>query len=196
MAYSVFSMQSGTEARQAKTESPEFRVHTPDDFAAMYDMFAARMYRHAVSRVGERKTAEDIASQVFLKAWEYFDASGKPIENVRAFLYHIAQNLITDYYRKKGRETISLESLPEHHHLLRTDRTAHKHLEEQETVTEIEKSLALLEDEYRDIVVWRYIDELSVTEIAALTGKTSNAVYVTVHRAIKKLRVLLEKKGI
>lgn len=196
MADNVFPMQRGTAAPGAKTESPDLRVYTPDDFAAMYDMFAARMYRHAVSRVGERKAAEDIASQVFMKAWEYFDASGKPIENVRAFLYHIAQNLITDHYRKKGREAVSLESLPEHHHLLRTDRTAHKHLEEQETVAQIEKSLALLEDEYRDIVVWRYIDELSVTEIAALTGKTPNAVYVTVHRAIKKLRMLLEKKGL
>ena len=196
MVYSVFPMQSSTKVSQATIEPTELRVHTPEDFIAMYDAFAPRIYRHAISRVGERKAAEDIASQVFLNAWEYFGASGKPIEHTRAFLYHIAHNIITDHYRKKKHETISLETLPEHHRVLRMERTAHGRVEEQETISEIERSLGMLEQEYRDMVVWRYIDELSIEEIVTLTGKSSNAVYVTIHRAIKKLRTLVVQKGV
>src|SRR3989344_7003415 len=194
MVYSVFPMQSDAKTSQVDIEPPELRVYTPEDFIAMYDTFAPRIYRHAISRVGERKAAEDIASQVFLNAWEYFGSSGKSIENTRAFLYHIAHNLITDHYRKKKHETVSLESLPEHHRVFRTDRTAHGRAEEQEVVSEIERSLGMLAQEYRDMVVWRYVDELSIEEIVALSGKSSNAVYVTIHRAIKKLRAFLVKK--
>ncbi|MDO8558470.1 MAG: sigma-70 family RNA polymerase sigma factor [bacterium] len=169
---------------------------TPEEFSKVYDNFAPQLYRHALSRIGSKETAEDITGQVFLKAWDFSVKVNEPIVNIRAFLFRIAHNLITDHYRKRKFETIQLDTLPEQHRAFQSPKNLHEHAEEREVIHLVEETLTLLEDDYRDILVWRYVDELSIEEIMAVSGKSSNAIYVTLHRALKKIRVILAQKGI
>ncbi len=171
-------------------------LSSPEEFSKVYDYFAPQLYRHALGRVGNKETAEDIAGQVFLKAWDYAVKTDEPIANMRAFLFRIAHNLITDHYRKRKFETIQLDSLPEQHRALRSPQSLHERAEEREIIHLVEETLVVLEDDYRDMLVWRYVDELSIEEITVISGKSSNAVYVTLHRALKKIRVILAQKGI
>lgn len=167
---------------------------SPEQFVKAYDHYAPLIYRHAVSRVGNRETAEDIASQVFLKAWEYLETAARPVENVRAFLFHISHNLICDHYRKRKFETVAFDALTERHAPQTPEKSSHVFVEEREIILEVEQTLALLDEAYRDVLVWRYVEELSIEEISSISGKSPNVIYVTLHRALKKLRVLLAEK--
>jgi len=174
------------------TEAMNSRL--PERFGDVYDYFVPRMYRHILYRVGNRDTAEELAAEAFLRAWDYLATSPNPIENAKAFLFRIAQNLVTDYYRKRSREAMSLEDVPETH-VPFVEPGFLSRLEAEHLRAHVRDALQDLDEEYRDIVVWRYIDELSIEEIVEISGKSSNAIYVTIHRALKKLRVSLGARG-
>jgi len=50
-----------------------------------------------------------------------------------------------------------------------------------------------LSKETRDILIWRYVDELSISEISNLSGKKKNAVYVSIHRALREAQKIIKK---
>jgi RNA polymerase sigma-70 factor (ECF subfamily) len=124
--------------------------------------------------------------ETFLKAWEYVQ-SGQEVKNQKAFIYHIANNLIIDEYRKK--KSLSLDDLQEQGF----DVANH---DERDIVTNVEisqvkKALTQLPEKYRQVVVMRYIDGLSLTEIASTTGQSENAVSVQLNRAVKMLQNII-----
>jgi RNA polymerase sigma-70 factor, ECF subfamily len=163
------------------------------DFTKAYDMYAPQIYRHVLGRVSQKEAAEDLTSQVFLKTWDYVAKGGQTIGNIRALLYRIAHNLITDHYRKRKFETVDIDALPENLRASVQAKGFEKRTEDREIVLSMERAIARLENEYRDVIVWRFIDELSIEEITAISGKTPNAVYVAVHRALKKLKKIIEE---
>jgi len=155
-------------------------------YLALYTESADAAFRHAYFRTHDRDVAKDLMQESFMRMWEYL-ANGKEIANYRAFLFRTLNNLIIDYWRKK-KET-SLDSLAEAGFDPPGDN--------QEQVSslaegrEVLKVLDGLEESYRDVIVLRYIDDLSITEIAAILEESENAVSVRLHRAIKKLKELL-----
>src|SRR6185369_164461 len=76
------------------------------EFLEAYDTYADALYKHCFFRVYSATRAEELVQDTFMKTWDYL-AKGKDIENLRAFLYKTANNLIIDYSRKK--REISLE---------------------------------------------------------------------------------------
>lgn len=155
-----------------------------EKFLSAYDECAPAILRHVSFRVSDRKTAEDIAQETFLKAWRYA-AAGKEIENMRAFFYKIADNLIIDHYRQKPRAAISLEEISE-----RPSEEAgpEKRAEKSLLGQLIETHLSQIDDERRKIILYRYVDGLSAKEIGRLTGKAPGHVNVIIHREIKALK--------
>ncbi len=136
-------------------------------------------------KTSDRNKAIDIAQDTFARAWEYA-AKGEPIVNMRALLYRIAHNLIVDGYRKKS--AVSLDHLMEEGFDYGTNNT--ERMMDQLDGHETMKLLDKLDQKYRDVVIWRYIDELSVKEIAQITGETENTVSVRIHRGLEKIREL------
>lgn len=162
-------------------------------FTEIFDEYAPRLYRHARLRVARRETAEDLASQAFLKAWEHIIKGGPAIRSVKPFLFRIVDNLIVDYYRTKEREEPL--SLDESAFALEDPRFGASEvalgLERDYTRLLIEGALRAIAPQYRQMLVWRYIDEFSVAAIMELSGKSRNAVYVTIYRALKALKKIL-----
>jgi len=154
-------------------------------FAEAYDRFAPRLFRHLLLRTNQKETAEDLLSQTFLRAWEYVRA-GNALTYLQSFLYTVANNALTDHYRRDAHSPIPVEDItifdrPDSDRTLPTidasfDRAV------------IEAALAKLPNEYRDVLVMRFIDELEIKEIAQMTGGTPNAIYVRTHRALRALR--------
>lgn len=156
------------------------------EFIKTYDQFADAVFRHCVFRVSDREKAKDIAQGSFVRLWEYM-SQGKEIDNMRALLYRIANNLIIDEYRKK--KVVSLDQM-------RDDEgfdIGFESMHDIESRDEYEHAQALLErlpDKYREALVMRHIDGLSVKEIAHLTHESENVISVRIHRAIEKLKAL------
>jgi RNA polymerase sigma-70 factor (ECF subfamily) len=124
-------------------------------------------------------------------------AKGETIEQYRPFLYRVLNNLIIDEYRRH--KTQSLDALLENEEtavavegqLLRDETDL---FEEAAVKSDTERVLVLitrLPEQYRAVVVMRYVDGLSPQEIAESLGESENTVSVRIHRGMRKLRDLI-----
>lgn len=121
-----------------------------------------------------------------MKTWEYL-SQGKEVQNLRAFLYRVANNLIIDSSRKKKESSLDAMMDEGFEPMDGADKTA--------VAAEAGNMLALLDkldEKYQDVVRMRYLDDLSPKEIALVLGESENVVSVRLHRAIKQLREYLE----
>jgi len=166
----------------------------PNAFAALYDIYVKRIFRFIYFKVSSREEAEDITSEVFLKAWNYVNEN-KEVKSFSGLLYKIARNSIVDLYRSKSAraDTILLSSMPE------GIEPGDEGKKVMELNTEMEaqdlvKAIKKLKLDYQEVLTLRYVDELQIEEIAEITGKGNIAVRVTLHRALKKLKTLTGKQ--
>lgn len=151
-----------------------------------YDAHADAIFRHCYFKTGERELAQDMTQDVFLKTWSYMQQKHS-IENVRALLYRIADNLVIDWYRK--RKTSSLDTLVDAGF---EPADADQKIEERADASLALAKLRELGEEDRKLVTLRFVEDLSPKEIAEIIDQSENVVSVRLHRALKKLRSLLE----
>lgn len=161
-----------------KILSSEADVKLPE----AYDEFHDAIFRHCYFHTFDRELAKDVLQEAFVKTWEYL-AAGNDIDNVRAFLYRVATNLIINGVRKK-KET-SLDALQEEGFDPGADDDMHKRdfVQEERVMCMLKK----IEEPYRTAVTMRYIEGLSPAEIADVTGETPNVISVRIHRGLKQL---------
>lgn len=167
-----------------------------EQFSKAYDQYAAGILRHIYFRVSDWNVAQDLTQETFFKAWRNIAPQGSDvkIKSFKAFFYKIASNLIIDYYRSKSRNVLSLDEMEEvYQKEMACEPTQEKEAERVFQRREIEKHLSLLKDEYRQMLIYRHIDDLSIKEIANITGKTPNNVRVIIHRALQALKKKYEK---
>ena len=147
------------------------------------------IFRYCFFQVSNREQALDLTQDTFVKTWEYMAKGGK-VDNIKAFLYRIATNAIIDYRRKK--KSTSLDSMMEDGYDVGHDeRENHEQISDGELIM---KSLANIDEKYREVLSMRYIEDMSITEIAKATGESENNVSVRIHRGIEKLKNNFESR--
>jgi len=153
-------------------------------FSKIYDRYIDKIYRFIFFKVNSQEIAQDLTSETFLKSWESFK-NGNKIENIQAYLYRTARNLVIDFYREKGKVQIVSAENP-----LIPDPT--QNLEEKAVlksdIDNIKMALASLPDRYQDVIIWYYLDDLPISEIAKMLDRTEEATRVLLHRALNALR--------
>lgn len=157
-------------------------------FGLLFDKYSSRIYRFIYYKIVNKELAEDMVSQCFLKAWEQI-SGGQKVSAFQAWIYRIARNLVIDYYRTREKEELPL--------IYQEDIEAQQSAEiydpeaalDRET---LEKLLLGLKSEVREIVVLKYIEDLSISEIAKIVDKSVGNVRVILHRAIKDLQSKLK----
>ena len=127
---------------------------------------------------------QDLTSETFLKGWESFK-NGNKIENPQAYLYKTARNLVIDFYREKGKIQIVSADNP-----FIADPAPN--LEEKAILTSdvniIRQALTTLSDDYQNVIIWHYLDDLPISEVAKLLDRSEEATRVLLHRALNSLR--------
>jgi RNA polymerase sigma-70 factor, ECF subfamily len=165
--------------------------HSASEFEQAFQEYANAIFRHCYSRLNDRARAQEIMQETFMKAWEYL-CKGNDIENVKAFLYHAAHNLvINEALKRKRRGDVSLEALQESGFDPGSDKD-HEDTKKKIDEGEVLSKLQSVPSPYREALVFRYVDNLSPAEIADVTGESANVVSVRIHRGLQKLRPLLE----
>lgn len=159
-------------------------------FLAAYEEYNNALFRHATLRISDRERAIDIVHDTFTKVWSYVRA-GHEIEQFRPFLYKVLNNLIIDEYRKK-RES-SLDALFEKEGIDEGtfDELSESTIESLAATIDGRKAFELLEklpDEYREVIILRFVDGLGPKEISVLLEETENIVSVRLHRGLAQLR--------
>ena len=159
-----------------------------EKFTKAYDDLADPIFRHCYFRISDREKAKDLTQETFIKAWDYIqkDQTGK-IKNMKALIYKIANNLVIDEYRKR-KGNLSLNHLSESGFDVQSNDQIDKRIEINMESQKILKVIDGLEETYKEVVLMRYIEELSPKEIAEIIGESPNNISVRINRAIKQIR--------
>lgn len=156
-------------------------------FGLLYDHYHPKIYRFVMVKTSHREEAEDLTHQVFLKAWQNirrYKHLGFPFSS---WLYKIARNQIADYYRTR-RVELRIEHIgPEHEALQAGD----EHLAGILEAERVRRAIVELKPEYQDVIIMRFIEDISIRETAAALERSEGAVKLLQHRAIKELRKAL-----
>ena len=153
-------------------------------FGELYEQYRDPIYRFCLARTGTAHDAEDLVSDVFVKALQSLDRyqdRGLPFV---AFLYRIARNAAIDRARTL-KQPFSFDGL--------LVEPASKQNVEAEASLAVEKTillaaLARLKPEHRDVITMRFIEGYAALEVAQFLGKTEGAIRTLQHRALERLR--------
>lgn len=158
-----------------------------EQFLETYDSYADAIFRFCLMKVSRKEVAEDITQDTFMRFWQSV-REGKDVDNVRAFLYTIARNLVIDWYRKK--KEASLDEMAEAG--LEFVGDGRDSVELPARFKEVMRAVESLEEDSREVVVLCYLEGLSPKDVAVMTGTTANVVSVRLNRALKKIRTIVE----
>lgn len=159
-------------------------------FGRLYDYYLPAIYRFILLKVGQREEAEDLTHQVFLKAWQNvsgFSEKGLPFSS---WLYRIARNLVIDRYRK-AKPVVSIdEEFVSEKLIFRPNVSS---IDDKRDVARIMVSIQQLKDIERDVVIMRFVEDMSIKEVSETINKSEGAVKLIQHRAIRKIKESLEQ---
>lgn len=168
------------------------RAYDHDAVAQLYRAHVHSIFRYVSLRVGDTHTAEDLTSEVFIRALEglrAFEYRGVPFS---AWLYRIARDRIVDHYRRRDRcpEPCELSEW-----LADACEQPHDAAVRAQEEAEIRAALAELTEDQRMVVALRFIEHLSLADVARQLGKTEGAVKSLQHRALAAMSRILEGTG-
>ena len=167
-------------------------------FSRIYNQRVEEIYRFIFLKVESKETAEDLTAEVFRRGWLSFrrgldpKSSQKEIKQPRAFLYHLARYIIVDYYRHRpSLNTISIEErkdIPD----------KGPGIEEQQETTldtnRIQRALASIKEDHREVLVQYYINDLSLRQIAEAEQQSLTAVKTRLYRARQALKQQIDSQ--
>ena len=160
-----------------------------DAFGELYERYVQTIFRFVYVRLDDRRDAEDLTEEVFLRVWQSLPNYREQGVPFLAFLFRIARNAVIDFYRssKSSAHQESIEDNPLQD--LRSDpgEQAITNLEHQE----LRRILDTMREDYRMVLVLRFLSELSPEETAQVMGRSTGAVRVLQHRALAALRSIL-----
>jgi RNA polymerase sigma-70 factor, ECF subfamily len=156
-------------------------------FAQLYDASMTRVYRYVFFRVSDQQTAEDLTSQVFLKAWEKLD-SYRPKGPFLSWLYAIARNTVIDHYRTQ-KQTVSLEDAGP---LVADNDRLEDVMEFHFEMKSVQAAMQQLTDEQQEVLILRFIAEFDTDEIARRMDKSQGAVRALQMRALQALARVID----
>lgn len=159
-------------------------------FGILYERYADRIFLYLFGRVNNRLDAEDITEDVFLRVWRSLPNYREQGVPFLAFLFRIARNALIDHYRRSNpvKGQVSIDDMSLRDNRPGPGESALSSLEREE----LRASLEQLRDDYRTVLVLRFLSELSPHETAEVMGRTPGAVRVLQHRALASLRTMLD----
>ena len=153
----------------------------PQALAELCEHFYPKVYRYILPRVATREDAEDLAGEVFVRVMKSLPRQKGFFP---AWLYRIARNLVTDYYRRRGvrQETAVTEELAS------SEPDPTDGAERAEVQNLLERAVRRLTLEQQEVIRLRFVEGYDTSEIARIQGKSAGAVRAIQFRALKALR--------
>ncbi len=158
-------------------------------FLKAYDDYFDAIYRYCYWRVFDKEKAKDIVQETYCRTWEYMEDK-KEIKNIKAFLYRIATNIIIDESRK--RKNTSLDQIMEKGFVPKAD--PQQKMQDHLTGKELIGIVKSLDKRYSEVMLLKYVDDLSTKEIAVSLNETENNIYVRISRGLNKVKKIVRRQ--
>ncbi len=186
-------------AQKLKEKALLYKVKAKKDplaFGELYDHYIDKIYRFIFFKVGTKEEAEDLTGDVFLKTWHYLiDASHAEVRSFSGLVYTVARSTLIDFYRKKSkRQECSIDQIADIE-MVKED-AALAMISNSHDMKDIFAAIKTMKQNYQEVILLRYMDDLSIGEIAEVIGKNAINTRVLLHRALKLLqRMIQEQRG-
>ncbi len=164
---------------------------SPEAAGILYTLYSQRVYRFLFFRTGDAQIAEDLTGEVFLKmvqALPDYQQGGTPFQ---AWLYQIARNLVIDYFRHVHSHPVVQIDEEIDWEVVDLDGMIDFHF----SCEELARGMAILDENYRDVLLLRFIEGLTIAQTAQSLHKTIDAVKALQRRGLMALRHTLQYGG-
>ena len=159
----------------------------PNAFGELYDLYFLQIYRFVYSRMRDQAAAEDVTSEVFMKALKSigrYQDTGKPFS---AWLYQIAVNSVADRYRLAR----PVEDIDEQRDLAVGGPALEEVAAQRDELRRIWSVVETLPGQQRIAMVLKFQEDMKIEDIAAVMGKSPGAVKLLIHRGVTRVRQLV-----
>ncbi|WP_079913762.1 RNA polymerase sigma factor [Paenibacillus sp. 32352] len=155
-------------------------------FVLIYDGCFNDVYRYVYSKVGNKWDTDDIVSEIFRKAFEKYE-SLQDHSNARAWLFTIARHTVIDFYRRR-------KDVPTGEEMERvaSQESFAAEVEQEEELDCLQKVLAFLPEEDRELVKLKYFAGLKHREIGDVLSKSEEVIKMRAFRLLKKMSILVK----
>jgi RNA polymerase sigma-70 factor (ECF subfamily) len=154
----------------------------------IYDSYNLPLYRYAMRLLGDQQSAEDCISETFLRFLKMLRNGSGPTDHLQSYLYRIAHNWITDFYRRNKNDNLEIdENIPDQGH------SPDEQIQHKLQSVRIRKELLSLTSDQQQVIILKYLEGMENEEIARLLNKKNGAIRVITHRAISALRRRLKR---
>lgn len=157
-----------------------------DAFGELYERYVKKIYSYLYYRTGNQHDAEDLTARVFYRAMSHIETYTERGVPFQAWLYRIAHNLVANWHRDRGRRKV----IPLDEFIvsgLRSD-APDKVAEDQEERDLLLNAVRRLPEERQQLLVLKFVDQLSNAEIGDIMERTEGAIKSLYHRTLIALR--------
>ena len=156
--------------------------------AEIYERWSPELYRYAMRLLGEADLAEECVADTFQRFLTALKQGSGPRDFLRAYLYRSAHNWITDFYRRRGFQSVELPPELAGEPDIEPHNMALENMQRQQ----IQSALALLTPEQRQVIVLKFVEDWDNQEIALALNRPVGAIKSLQHRALNTLKKLLK----
>ena len=164
------------------------RAMDKDALVQIFDLYAASLYRYAIHLCQNSRLADQIVGDVFARLLDHLSAGHGPRSNLRSYLYQMTYHLVVDEMRYSNRRA-PLDALDG----IGYEDTALSTVEERLMFEKVMHTVrTTLSNDQQHVIILRFLEGMSLSEIARIMGKQVNHIKVLQNRGIKRLRRALE----
>lgn len=172
-------------------QNPQKNTPNPQDtFRIFYEEHVEKIFKFIYYKTGSKELAEDLTAETFLKTWKYIEKND--IENIKSFVYRVANNLVIDHWRSKNKIPLSLPDDGDAGDVPAVELDLENILDSQLSLKIVYQALEHIHPQYKEVVTLKYLNEFSTEEIAQILGKTRNNINVLLFRALKALKEYIQ----
>jgi RNA polymerase sigma-70 factor (ECF subfamily) len=151
--------------------------------AQIYDRYATKIHSYIYHRTGDTAAAEDLTGDVFVRMLEAIQSERAWTTSLQGWLYRIAHNLVVDHFRRQSKR--DGPELDERWMAAEDFSTTFEGLF---SSNQLRTAMRFLTEEQRQVVVLKFAEGLSNSEVAEVMGKTEGAIKALQHRGLEAMR--------
>lgn len=167
------------------------RILDQNALVKIYDLYSDALFSYAYKHIGDPQAAEELVSETFFRFLGALERGGGPKEHLKAYLYRITHNLITDRFRRQPPPSLELDE----------DRLTDEKpgpasvFVSRQDADRVRQALRLITPEQRQVIVLKFLEGWSAGEIAQVMEKSLGAVKALQHRGLAALqRILIDRE--